>query len=85
MIQVPGVLLARFEACLASNTGDTTPIYLLSFFARLSVASLSTPLGHQSQGSLTPKSCNRLSTETGKTGTEARRQAIFSAGVVVLR
>jgi len=26
-----------------------------------------------------------LSTETVKTGTEARRQAIFSAGVVVLR
>jgi len=26
-----------------------------------------------------------LSIETGKTGTEARRQAIFSAGLVVLR
>jgi hypothetical protein len=37
------------------------------------------------QNNLTPKSCNRLSTETVKTGTEARRQAIFSAGVDVLR
>jgi hypothetical protein len=43
--------------------------------------------------SIIPKSCNRLSTEKGrpagppvlKTDTEARRQAIFSAGVVVLR
>jgi len=30
-------------------------------------------------------SSNRLSAETVKTGTEARWQAIFSAGVVVLR
>jgi len=34
---------------------------------------------------MVPKSCNQLSIEPGKTGAEARRQAIFSTGVAGLR
>ncbi len=50
-----------------------------------SSASTEHQVGKKKKLYLLPKSCNRLSTETIKTGTEARRRAIFSAGVVVLR